>query len=237
MEMSLVSRYYHSRKSEQYLITLVVLTLFFPSACLSEKTLIPPEKLATIDISDVKITDGFDYPVSNYQSNIITRFLQSVKGCFGCPRLYHPGVDVGGTRDTPVYAAANGVVVFADFQDVFTGYVVVIEHFSPKGINFKLPNGEETNSVWSTYLHMGEIDESNVSLNRIITRGARVGFVGDFPYESQEDYHLHFEIRKKNIWEGAAYDEDYNIIWMRPKDYVSSKFVDPSKFIRLNRPN
>ena len=115
--------------------------------------------------------------------------------------------------------------------------MVVIEHFSPRDINFKLPGGEETDRVWSAYLHMREINEANVSLNRVITRGARVGFVGAFPYESQEDYHLHFEIRKKNIWEGAAYDEDYNIIWMRPKDYVNSKFVDPSKFIRLNRPN
>ena len=237
MDTSPDRRCCHLGKFELHFIALVVLTLIFPYACLSERTLIPQEKLATVEISDPKMADGFDYPTLEYTSAIITKFLRSERGCFFCSPLYHPGVDLGGTPDTPVYAVANGIVVFADFQDVFTGYVIVIEHFAPKGIKFRLPDGEETDKVWSAYLHLRKIDMANVSLNKIITRGARLGLIGDFPYESHQDYHLHFEIRKKNLWRGAAYDEDNNIIWMQPKDYVSSKFVDPSKFIRLNRPN
>ncbi len=236
MDMSAASRYYHSRKSEPYFITFVVLALLFPYACLSERTLIPPEKLATIDSSDPKIADGFDYPTLECNSAIMTKFLRSERGCFGCPPLYHPGVDLRGTRDTPVFAIANGIVVFADFQDVFTGYVVVIRHIAPSGIEFRLPGGGETSRVWSAYLHLSSIEERTVALNEVIVRGAKIGFIGDFPHGSQEDYHLHFEIRKQNTWNGAACDEDFNIVWMRPKDYVSSKFVDPLKFIRMNRP-
>ena len=237
MNTSPGSRYWHSRRWKLYFITFSALILLFPYGCLSERTLIPPEMVTKIDVSDPKIADGFDYPTLDYDSAIMTTFLRSEKGCFFCTPLYHPGVDVGGTADTPVYAVANGVVVFAGFQDIFTGYVVVIEHFAPKSINFRLPGGEETDKVWSAYLHLREIDVANVSLNKVITRGTRLGLIGDFPYDSHLDYHLHFEIRKQNIWNGAPYDEDNNIIWMRPKDYVSSKFVDPSKFIHLNRPN
>lgn len=236
MDTSAASRYYHSRRSEQYLITFVFLAFLFTPACLSEKTLIPPKKLSAIDISDPKVADGFGYPILECNSAIMTKFLKSERGCFGCPPLYHPGVDLRGTRGTAVFAIANGIVVFADFQDVFTGYVVVISHIAPSGIAFRLPGGGETSRVWSAYLHLSGIEGRTVALNAVIVRGARIGFIGDCPHGSQEDYHLHFEIRKQNTWNGAACDEDFNIVWMRPKDYVSSKFVDPLKFIRLNHP-
>jgi murein DD-endopeptidase MepM/ murein hydrolase activator NlpD len=238
MDPSEVDRYKHLRNYEVYLIMLLVLSLCSSPACFPQKTLIPAESLSKLDISDPKIADGFDYPIENYYTTMVTRFLESEKACFGCPRFYHSGVDVGmSRRDAPVCTIANGIVIFADFEDVFTGYVVVIEHISPHGINFKLPGGEETDIVWSAYLHMSRIDNNNVALNKVVARGTRIGFIGDFPYGSQEDYHLHFEIRKENIWAGSAYDEEFNSCWMQPKDYVASKFVDPSKFIRLNRPN
>ena len=233
-----VNRYRHLRNYEVYLIILLVLILCSSHACTPQETLIPAESLSKLNISDPRIADGFDYPIENYYTTMVTRFLECRKACFACPRFYHSGVDVGMSRqDAPVHAIANGIVIFADFEDVFTGYLVVIEHISPYGINFKLPGGEETDIVWSAYLHMSRIDNNNVALNKVVARGARIGFVGDYPYGSQEDYHLHFEIRKENIWTGLAYDEEFNSCWMQPKDYVASKFVDPSKFIRLNRPN
>ena len=157
----------------------------------------------------------------------------------GCPSSFHPGEDVAGRPNSPIYAASNGSVVFAEYQHELSGYLVVLEHTPPPGIRFKLPDGTRAEKVWSAYYHMSGIDEKNIAFHRVIRRGMRIGFMGDFPHGSGKRYHLHFEIRKVNLWQGSAYisagKREYGIC-RKPAEWIAERFVAPSEFIKLNRP-
>ena len=83
------------------------------------------------------------------------------------------------------------------------------------------------------------VDEKNIAFHRVIRRGMRIGFMGDFPHGSGKRYHLHFEIRKVNLWQGSAYisagKREYGIC-RKPAEWIAERFVAPSEFIKLNRP-
>lgn len=193
-------------------------------------------KLFAVELPDPKVADGFDYPLRKYFP-IKLGFLEKFVRPIGCPLHYHPGEDVFNFPGTEIYSAANGTVIFDEYQNKFSGYLVIIEHVAPPGAKFKLPDGGEIDKVWSAYYHMSKIDESNVALNKVVKKGARIGFMGDFPHGTGKRYHLHFEIRKKNLWNGSAYTYKKNTVCQKPKEWVADKFVCPNKFIRLNRPN
>jgi murein DD-endopeptidase MepM/ murein hydrolase activator NlpD len=158
---------------------------------------------------------------------------------FGCPLSYHPGEDIAGPLGSPVHAVSNGTVIFfSEYQNEFSSYLVVLEHTAPPGIQFKLPGGRAAEKVWSACYHLSGIDPKNVGLNRIVKRGARIGFMGDFPHGSGKAIHLHFEIRKVNLWNGSAYisaGKKEVSICNKPQEWITEHFVCPSDFIRLNR--
>ena len=227
------------RKSIPSLFVLLMSMFLFVFSCAYDQKLIPPNQIATADLANPEVSDGFGYPLRNYYP-MKQGFLEKNERTHGCPISYHPGEDVGSSPNTPIYSASNGRVVFAAFQNNFSGYIVVIEHTCPPGIKFKIPGGGEADKVWSAYYHMAKIDEENVALNKVVSRGKRIGFLGDFPHGSNERHHLHFEIRKINMWNGSAYisagNREYTLC-KKPKEWVAEKFVCPSKFIKLNRPN
>jgi len=220
------------------LVVVVSTSLLFLFGCASDQAGITQSHVQTANVSSPETSDGFNYPIRSYFP-VKNGFLEKNVRTVGCPLSYHPGEDVGDSSKTPVYAASNGRVVFADYQDEFSGYIVVIEHVCPPGIRFKLPDASQTDKVWSAYYHMAAIDEANVSLDKIVTRGTRIGFMGDFPHGSGKRYHLHFEIRKVNLWNGSAYisagRREYGLC-NKPKEWVAERFVCPSAFIKLNRP-
>ena len=138
---------------------------------------------------------------------------------------YHTGADLNlntPTHDTdrgkPVYAAADGKVIFAQIVPSSTwNGVVVIEH-AP------LPDGKP---VYSRY---GHVENILVKPGDQVARGQQVAQVGKFLGE-QPNYHLHFDISLTRILKDNPRD------W--PKfdlNKIKANYVDPKKFIEQHRP-
>jgi hypothetical protein len=102
----------------------------------------------------------------------------------------HHGVEFPNPGGTPVYAAADGVVIFAGSDDHvlyslrpnFYGNLVVLRH---------------SDGLFTLYAHLSRID---VKANQVVRAGTRVGEVGRTGVAIGS--HLHFEVRR-----GTA--EDY----------------------------
>jgi len=95
------------------------------------------------------------------------------------PNKKHYAVDVVAPKDAPVKAAANGMVIFAEWT-ADTGYVVIIEH---KG------------GFLSAYKHNGSLNKNQGDIVRAGEVIASVGNTG----ELTTGPHLHFE-----LWDNGA---------------------------------
>jgi murein DD-endopeptidase MepM/ murein hydrolase activator NlpD len=101
------------------------------------------------------------------------------------PATNHYGIDIDGDLGQPAYAADNGVVVYAGWNDWGYGYVVVINH----------GNG------WQTlYAHLSAY---NVSCGQSLYQGTVIGAIGSTGRSSGP--HLHYEMMyngaKVNPWD------------------------------------
>lgn len=88
---------------------------------------------------------------------------------------FHSGIDIGASTGDPVYAAANGTVIAAEYSPSRGNYIV-IRHM----------NGLET---W--YMHLSKIE---VRVNQKVTKSKRIGKVGSTGRSTGS--HLHFEVVK-----------------------------------------
>ena len=149
--------------------------------------------------------------------------------------FYHPGEDWngkgGGNTDfgQPVYAVADGKVVFAE-NCFHWGNMLLVGH--------QLPDGQ---IVFSLYAHLKDMQ---VKAGDVVRKRQPVGTIGrgygDATYKAA---HLHFEIRKGNM---AGYPVTF---WPRTLTYVprsgvspvnlpqwiDGHYVDPSDFIAAHR--
>ncbi|NNC87878.1 MAG: M23 family metallopeptidase [Akkermansiaceae bacterium] len=127
----------------------------------------------------------------------------------------HTGDDLNGIggMDTdlgdPVYAAANGRVLFAGDVAAGWGKVIILGHRMPAG-----------DFLHSMYAHLHRID---VPLGAVVSRGDRIGTVGTagghFPA------HLHFEVRASDSIDlGAGYTR------------FASNRLDPTGTVRAHQP-
>jgi len=91
-------------------------------------------------------------------------------------KKFHCGLDFVAKNDAPVYAAANGRVIFAGRQNGY-GKVVEIQHGT---------------TITSFYAHLNKI---NIRKGQAISRGQIIGTQGKTGTATRE--HLHFEIRIK----------------------------------------
>lgn len=112
---------------------------------------------------------------------------------------HHTGDDLNGIGGMntdlgdPVFAAADGLVVFAGDPSPGWGNIVILAH--------RRPNGE---LVQSMYAHLDRID---VSPGELVARGGKVGRVGTA--HGLYPAHLHFEIRTGDgVDVGAGYGGD-----------------------------
>ena len=95
----------------------------------------------------------------------------------------HRGDDLKAQRGTPVYAAQDGVVTYADFHYSY-GYCVVLDHGTG------LDGGH-----WSTlYAHM---EDYTVASGQTVKAGDVIGHVGSTGNSTGN--HLHFEIQYDNV--------------------------------------
>lgn len=90
----------------------------------------------------------------------------------------HRGDDLAADKGTPIYAAQDGVVTYADFHYSY-GYCVILDHGTG-------PDGNR----WSTlYAHM---DDYTVANGQTVKAGELIGHVGSTGNSTGN--HLHFEV-------------------------------------------
>lgn len=88
----------------------------------------------------------------------------------------HKGIDIAASNGTPIYAAADGQVVYAQYNSGGYGNLVIVSH----------GNGVET-----YYAHCSKL---YVTKGQTVSAGTCLGAVGSTGYSTGN--HLHFEIRK-----------------------------------------
>jgi murein DD-endopeptidase MepM/ murein hydrolase activator NlpD len=93
------------------------------------------------------------------------------------PETNHNGIDIGGKSGDPIYAADNGIVVYAGWSSVGYGYLVIIDH---------------GNGFTSLYAHLLE-GSIMVECGQSIWQTNVIGGMGTTGNSS--GVHLHFEIR------------------------------------------
>jgi murein DD-endopeptidase MepM/ murein hydrolase activator NlpD len=91
---------------------------------------------------------------------------------------YHPGIDIAASRNAPVVAAADGVVITSGWNETY-GHYVVLDH------------GFGTHTL---YAHN---ERNSVEEGDRLRRGDVLGFVGSSGRSTAP--HLHFEITKNGV--------------------------------------
>jgi murein DD-endopeptidase MepM/ murein hydrolase activator NlpD len=91
---------------------------------------------------------------------------------------YHPGIDIAAERNTPVLAAAEGVVESSHFDDTY-GWMVELDH----GYGMSTLYGHCTRNL--------------VNVGDRVTRGKTIATVGSTGKSTAP--HLHFEVRKNGV--------------------------------------
>jgi len=97
----------------------------------------------------------------------------------------HAGIDIGLRTGDPIYAADNGVVAYAGWNDWGYGYLIVLDH----------GNGFQT-----YYAHLSAIW---VVCGQSVYQGAAIGAGGSTGWSTGP--HLHFEIRYNGIPQDPLY--------------------------------
>ena len=114
-------------------------------------------------------------PVNPKESWISSSFGMRISPFTG-RKQFHPGIDIAGSKGTPIMAPAKGRVTFVG-RNGSLGLCLEIEHNS---------------SLRTTY---GHLLESTVKKGRQVQRGEIIGYMGDSGRST--GYHLHYEIEKQ----------------------------------------
>lgn len=99
----------------------------------------------------------------------------------------HAGIDIGVPSGTPIQAVKDGRVVFAGDGDGY-GNLVIIQH---------------NDGTFTKYAHQSEI---NCRVGQDVQAGDVIGKVGSTGHSTGP--HLHFEVRKGDMWNGAILDPE-----------------------------
>ena len=125
----------------------------------------------------------------------------------------HTGLDINRCDDVdeglPVFAVADGLVVFAGVGAGSWGNLVVIQH----------PDG-----IWSRYGQLKTIAPA-IRKGATSARGAQLGSIGR-GHQQQFNAHLHFDVCKTTLWQD-------NPSWWSANNpaEIESNYVDPVAYI------
>jgi murein DD-endopeptidase MepM/ murein hydrolase activator NlpD len=111
------------------------------------------------------------WPVNNPR---ITQYFKP-----GSKRNRHQGIDLGGTKNTPIHAAHDGKVIYAGRGFHGYGKIIIIEN----------PNGYAT-----FYAHLNTI---NTREGKWVIAGEKIGGMGRTGHAT--GVHLHFELRVAEV--------------------------------------
>jgi murein DD-endopeptidase MepM/ murein hydrolase activator NlpD len=126
---------------------------------------------------------------------------------------YHTGADLNlpNYKDAkkPVFASAQGEVVFVGKANGWQGVLIVVKHDI---------------GVWTRYAHTGE---PVVQKGQIVQRGSMLGFIGDYTPLGPLNDHLHFDVARIDLgakphdWPGTDVERmkrDY----LNPKEWINT---------------
>ena len=149
----------------------------------------------------------FSYPVAGNGSRSLSR-VYPYGGTYNGRLQVHHGVDLVHPMGTPLFAAADGAVLYAgnDFvtqfgpENNYYGYLVVIQH------NFL---SAEQLPVFTLYGHMQQV---NVQAGQVLREGDVIGTIGQSGVARGP--HVHFEVRVGDPFDfGATRNPE---LWLRP---------------------
>ncbi|MBE0410088.1 MAG: peptidoglycan DD-metalloendopeptidase family protein [Anaerolineales bacterium] len=157
--------------------------LLVDAATMDPNVTIPEDELwasLALPVSPEKKWQGlFESPVPVYLKDCWTSLFGSRRSYNGSPyNFYHGGLDFCGTSGTPLYASADGEVVFTDFL-IVRGGVTVLDHGW---------------GVFTAYAHQSEI---LVQVGDQVEVGQIIGLGGDTGRSTGP--HLHWE-----VWVGGV---------------------------------
>lgn len=135
-------------------------------------------KQQTLPADETSFHSGFMLPVEGRISGV----FGSQRILNGQARSPHSGLDIAAPRDTPITAAASGIVRMAHPDLYYTGKTVMIDH---------------GHGLFSLYAHMNSI---NVSDGQTVRRGQQIGAIGTTGRSTGP--HLHWG----TSWQGSNID-------------------------------
>lgn len=110
----------------------------------------------------------------------VTGHITSRFGSFESIRTHaHKGIDIASPNGTPIYAAADGKVIYAQYNTGGYGNLVILDH----------GNGVKT--------YYGHCSKLYVSVGETVTAGDTIAAVGSTGFSTGN--HLHFEIRLNDV--------------------------------------
>lgn len=113
-------------------------------------------------------------PIKNFLRWPVKGTLTSSFGKRGLKR--HEGIDIGASKGAPIYAAADGMVVFSDWGPTGYGLMIIIKH---------------KNHLTTVYAHNSK---NWVRKNTQVKQGRKIASVGSTGRSTGP--HLHFEVRE-----------------------------------------
>jgi hypothetical protein len=171
-------------------ITVIPTNTFFSATPAASPTATPTSEAPCDPFSvDYCITEGhfiLERPIHPPANNLVDETYLYGSTANGTRESHH-GVEFPNKSGTPVYAVANGTVVFAgpDAAAIYSpwpnfyGNLVVIQH---------------KDNLFTLYAHLSKID---VTANGVVGIGTKIGEVGRTGVAIGS--HLHFEVRRGNV--------------------------------------
>jgi len=190
-------------------------------------------QIVGVEPTDKYLADGYDSPVGTAAERRSDKIWPgNWFDATGFDRLYrvgtagqayHTGTDLNlnepywdADAHSPIYAAASGIVTYADRLPGW-GNVIVIRHD---------PLITTREVLYGRYAH---VDEIQVAVGDRVVRGQQIAKVGNA--EGIFAYHLHFDLSPTNILASQP--------WHWPKmdrAALRANYTDPQAFIQANRP-
>lgn len=132
------------------------------------------------DSLQMSISELSDYPViSPVKKTIVSSGFGMRYHPIYRVRKFHTGIDISGSKGTPVYATGNGIVVQKGYCSGY-GNFIEIQH---------------TGGFRSFYAHL---NRTLVNVGDPVGMGKHIAYVGNTGLST--GYHLHYEIRKGNYF-------------------------------------
>ncbi len=166
---------------------------------------------------------------------------------------YHTGADLNlsmsadADKNAPIYAVADGVVIYAGQGSGKWGKIAVIEH---PDAQVTLPNGQSQRQVvYSRYGHLS--DQILIKKGDAVLRGQQIGFIG-LALGVTSGWHLHFDISHSGMlktrpshWPdmtkvnalkaaGKTNTKEYRDAQAVILQAVVANYIDPLRFLKAN---